>query len=319
MSKTVFLTGAAGFIGSHTAKELLKRGDRVIGVDDFNDYYDVNIKESRVADILDHPNFTLYRADIVDKAEMKAIFEKESITNICHLAARAGVRYSLLHPDLYVQTNVVGTMNLLELAKDFGVKHFTMASSSSVYGGNKKVPFSESDPVDHPISPYAATKRATELLGHTYHHLYGLNVSCLRFFTVYGPAGRPDMALFKFTKAILEGKPIDVYNHGKMKRDFTYVDDIVQGILGAIDGDWGYEIFNLGNSNTEELEHFINVLEDALGMKAEKNYMEMQPGDAPMTYADISKARSMLGFDPKIGIEEGIPRFVQWYKSYYNV
>lgn len=315
---TILVTGAAGFIGSHTTRVLLERGDHVIGVDDFNDYYDVTLKEARAAQFEGEANFKLYRGDICDEEAMKRVFEENKIDKVCHLAARAGVRYSIEHPLLYEQVNVHGTTLLMELSKNHDVPHFVFASSSSVYGGNTKVPFSEDDPVDHPISPYAATKKACELMGHTYHHLHGLQVTGLRFFTVYGPWGRPDMALFMFTKAISEGNPIDVYNHGEMKRDFTYIDDIVQGVVASLDNPFPYEIFNLGNSNTVELEHFIATIEAALGKKAIRNDMPMQPGDVPMTYADIDKAKRILNFEPKTNIEEGIHNFINWYQSYYG-
>jgi UDP-glucuronate 4-epimerase len=296
---------------------LLERGDRVLCVDDFNDYYDVSLKEARIGWLKDYPGFQLYRGDICDMDAMKALFEKNKIDKVCHLAARAGVRYSILRPLLYEHVNVHGTTVMLELAKDHEVKNFVFASSSSVYGGNTKVPFSEEDPVDRPISPYAATKKACELMAHTYHHLHGLPCTGLRFFTVYGPWGRPDMALFKFTKAILNDEPIDVFNHGKMVRDFTYVDDIVDGVVAAIDADLPYEIFNLGNSHPVELMHFIQRIEHELGKKATFNMMEMQPGDVPLTHSDISKARRLLGFDPKTSVEVGIANFIRWYKDYY--
>jgi UDP-glucuronate 4-epimerase len=314
-----FLTGGAGFIGFHVAKLLLERGDEVVCVDNFNDYYDVQIKEDRTKILSEFPGFKLYREDIRDYDAMKKIFEENEIDKVCHLAARAGVRYAILHPLLYEEVNIKGTTILLDLAKDFKVKNFVFASSSSVYGGNTKVPFAEDDPVDRPISPYAATKKACELMAYSYHHLHDLKVSGLRFFTVYGPWGRPDMALFKFTKAIVEGGTIDVYNYGKMKRDFTYIDDIAQGVLGALDNINDYEIFNLGNSNTVELEYFIELVEKELGSKAKRNDMPLQPGDVPMTYADISKAQKMIGFNPQVNIEDGIRNFVIWYKDYYNV
>lgn len=317
MAQTFLVTGGAGFIGFHTTQKLLARGDRVVAVDDFNDYYDPSLKEARVAQLVDHPGFTLVRADITDLSAMEQVFRDHPIDKVCHLAARAGVRYSIEHPLLYEQVNVYGTTVLLELSKNHGIKNFVFASSSSVYGGNTKIPFSESDPVDRPISPYAATKKACELMAHTYHHLHGLNVSGLRFFTVYGPWGRPDMALFKFTKAILNGDPIEVYNFGKMKRDFTYIDDIVQGVVAALDADLPYEIFNLGNSNPVELERFIECIEKEVGKPAVRTLMEMQAGDVPATYADISKAQQLLGFSPRTNVEEGIRNFVTWYKSYY--
>lgn len=315
----ILLTGGAGFIGSHTAHALLERGDDVICVDDFNSYYDVSLKEARVKSLVEHPRFILYRDDITDETAMQRIFEMHSIDKVCHLAARAGVRYSIQYPLLYEHVNVRGTTILLDLARQYEVKNFVFASTSSVYGGNTKVPFSENDPVDNPISPYAATKKACELMAYTYHHLYGMHVTGLRFFTVYGPWGRPDMALFLFTHNILNGKPIDVYNYGKMKRDFTYVDDIVQGVVSALDHDFGYEIFNLGNSNTVDLDYFIECLENELGIKAKRNPMPIQPGDVPVTYADISKAKKLLGFTPKTNVDYGIKHFVEWYRGYYGV
>ncbi len=315
----ILVTGSAGFIGFHLVKELLERGDKVISIDNLNDYYDVTLKEARLKQIKDHPNHKFYKENIADLEAMKRVFEENEIDKVCHLAAQAGVRYSLINPFSYEETNVKGTLNLLELAKQKKVKNFVMASSSSVYGGNTKVPFSEGDRVDSPVSLYAATKRANELMGHTYHHLFGMNIICLRFFTVYGPWGRPDMALFMFTKNIIEGKPIDVYNFGKMKRDFTFITDIVKGVLGSIDNELGFEILNIGNSNTVELSYFIECIENELGKKAEKNLMEIQPGDVPATFADIEKAKRLIGFNPTTNIEEGIRAFVKWYKEYYGV
>ncbi len=314
----ILITGGAGFIGSHTTRRLLERGNEVVCIDDFNDYYDPALKERRVQEFFGKPGYRLYRADIRDFDTLTRIFQDNIFDKIIHLAARAGVRASLENPFIYQDTNVRGTLNLLELARAFGVQNFVFASSSSVYGGNAKIPFSESDPVDLPISPYAATKRAGELLCYTYHHLYGLNVSCLRFFTVYGPWGRPDMALFKFSKLILAGKPIEMYGDGTTRRDFTYIDDIVAGIIAALDKNYPYEIFNLGNSRTVELKYFIQVIETALGKKALIKQLPMQPGDVPVTFADISKARDMLGFDPQTPIEEGVRKFADWYLQYYH-
>ncbi len=312
----ILVTGSAGFIGFHVANALMARGDTVIGYDNVNDYYDVRLKEARLAILEKNDRFTFYRADLADLDAMKNVFEAHPIDRVCHLAAQAGVRYSLEHPFVYEQANCVGFLNIIELSKDHKVKNFVYASSSSVYGGNKKKPFCVEDRVDNPVSLYAATKKANELTAHVYHHLYDLPCTGLRFFTVYGPWGRPDMALFKFTRAILAGKPIDVYNHGKMKRDFTYIDDIVAGVLASIDRASDYEIFNLGNSNTVELLYFIECIENALGRKAEKNMMPIQPGDVPETYADIDYSRKVLGFDPKTNIEEGISRFIEWYKEW---
>ncbi|MFH0820020.1 MAG: SDR family NAD(P)-dependent oxidoreductase [bacterium] len=316
---TILITGGAGFIGSHVAKKLIEEGQEVIIIDNFNQYYDPLLKEARLNTFLKDLNFKLYRIDITDFSELKKVFLENKFTKICHLAAQAGIRYSLKNPFLYEETNVRGMLNLLELAKDFGVKGFIYASSSSVYGGNKKIPFSEADRVDKPISLYAATKRSGELLAYTYHHLYKLPCTGLRYFTVYGPWGRPDMAYFKFTKAILDGRPIEVYNYGKMKRDFTYIDDIVSGTLAALESSFSYEIFNLGNSETVELEYFISVLEKSLGKLAQKKYLPLQAGDVPETYANISQAQEKLGYCPVTSIEEGIEKFVAWYKEYYKV
>jgi UDP-glucuronate 4-epimerase len=312
----VLVTGGAGFIGFHTTKALLERGDEVIIVDNFNDYYDVSFKENRINQIKDNKNLKIYRIDISDYKEMEKIFQENKFDKICHLAAQAGVRYSLDHPFVYEKANLLGTLVLLELARHHKVKDFVFASSSSVYGGNKTIPFSETDNVDTPISLYAATKKSDELMAYCYHHLYGINCTGLRFFTVYGPWGRPDMALFLFTKAILEEKPMDVFNYGKMKRDFTYIDDIVAGLLACLDKPFGYEIFNLGNNKTVELLYFIETIEKELGKKGEKNLLPMQAGDIAETFANIDKAKKMLGFNPKVSIEQGIKNFIQWYKEY---
>ena len=312
----ILVTGGAGFIGFHTTKALLDRGESVIIVDNFNDYYDPKIKYNRIKQIKRHKDLVVYKKDISNYREMEKIFRKHKFDKICHLAAQAGVRYSLKDPFRYEIWNNLGTLNLLELCRKFKIKDFVYASSSSVYGGNKKIHFSEKDNVDSPISFYAATKKANELYAHVYHHLYGLNCTGLRFFTVYGPWGRPDMAAYKFVRAIEEGKPIEVYNYGNMKRDFTYVSDIVKGILAAIDKPFGYEIFNLGNNRPVELNKFIAVIEKNLGRKAEKKMMPMQQGDVPATYADIRKAKKMLGFEPKTNVEQGVKKFVEWYKDY---
>ena len=315
----VLVTGGAGFIGFHVTKALLDRGESVIIVDNFNDYYDPKIKYNRIKQIKRHKDLVVYKKDISNYREMEKIFRKHKFDKICHLAAQAGVRYSLKDPFRYEIWNNLGTLNLLELCRKFKIKDFVYASSSSVYGGNKKIHFSEKDNVDSPISFYAATKKANELYAHVYHHLYGLNCTGLRFFTVYGPWGRPDMAAYKFVRAIEEGKPIEVYNYGNMKRDFTYVSDIVKGILAAIDKPFGYEIFNLGNNRPVELNKFIAVIEKNLGRKAEKKMMPMQQGDVPATYADIRKAKKMLGFEPKTNIEQGVKKFVEWYKDYSKI
>jgi UDP-glucuronate 4-epimerase len=315
--KTVLLTGAAGFIGSWTAHSLIKRGDRVIGVDNFNDYYDVKLKRDRVKNF--KGQVEIVEADVSDLKSIERLFQKNKIDQVCHLAAQAGVGYSLKNPFAYETANNLGTLNLLELCRQNGVSSFIYASSSSVYGGNKKTPFSVTDPVDKPISLYAATKRYNELMAYTYHHLFGMHCTGLRFFTVYGPWGRPDMALFKFTKAILEGTSIDVFNHGKMKRDFTYVTDIVSGILASLDKNYPYEIFNIGNAESVDLMHFIACLEKELKRPATKNFLDLQPGDLPETVADISKAQRMLGYKPTTKIEHGVHAFVEWFKSYYKV
>lgn len=319
MPETILVTGAAGFIGFHVAKALLERDDTVVGYDNMNDYYDVKLKEDRLAQLDGNKNFTFYREDLADYDVLKKVFESHAIDRVCHMAAQAGVRYSLEHPFAYQKSNLEGFLNLIELAKDHKVKNFVYASSSSVYGGNEKKPFSVEDRVDHPVSLYAATKKSNELMAHVYSHLYDLPCTGLRLFTVYGPWGRPDMATFKFTRAIAAGDPIDVYNFGKMKRDFTYIDDIVAGIVSSIDKPFPYEIFNLGNSNTVELEYFIECIEKELGKKAEKNLMPIQPGDVPETFADIDRSRELLSFDPKTNIEEGMTNFVDWFKEYYNV
>ena len=320
----ILLTGGAGFIGSAVAKKLLARGDEVVIIDNFNDYYDPKLKENRIKIYLavgenSNPRLQVVRADIIDLPVLREIFEKNKFDKICHLAAQAGVRYSLANPFIYERVNVLGTLNLLELAREHKVQDFIYASSSSVYGGNTKVPFAETDSVDRPISLYAATKRADELMAHTYHHLFNINCVGLRFFTVYGPWGRPDMALFKFTKAILAGTPIDVYNHGNMERDFTYIDDIVAGTVAALDSGLQCEIFNLGNNNPVKLKYFISVIEKALGKTAQKNLLPLQPGDVPRTCADISKAKQMLNWEPKVKIEEGIEKFIEWYRDYYKI
>lgn len=316
---TILVTGAAGFIGSHTSKRLLDAGHTVIGVDDLNDYYDPTLKEARLKWLQPNSGFVFYKQDFRDLQAMREIFKKHSIDRICHLGARAGVRSSLENPFIYEDTNIKGTLNLLELCREFAIKYFVLASTSSVYGGNTKLPFSETDSVDRPISPYAATKKACELLTYTYSHLFNINTIVLRFFTVYGPWGRPDMALFKFTKAILAGEPIDVFNEGQHKRDFTYVDDIVSGVVSALDKEFSYEIINLGNSHSEDLGYFIECIENDLGKKAEKNFLPMQPGDVEQTCADISKAQNLLGFAPKTNIETGVHNFIAWYKEYYKV
>ena len=314
--KTVLVTGGAGFIGFHVAKALLERGDKVIIVDNFNDYYDPRLKRARIRQIRKNKNLKVYKVDISNYKKLERVFKRHKFDKICHMAAQAGVRYSLKDPFRYELWNNLGTLNLLELARKKRIKDFVFASSSSVYGGNKKVPFSEEDKVDSPISFYAATKKSNELYAHVYSHLYGLHCTGLRFFTVYGPWGRPDMAMFKFVKNILAGKPIDVYNYGKMQRDFTYIDDITDGVVAAIDKPRKYVILNLGNNKPEQLMKVIGLIEKELGKKAKKNMMPMQPGDVPRTSADITKAKKLLGFEPKTGIEQGLKNFIEWYKHY---
>ena len=314
--KTVLVTGGAGFIGFHVAKALLERGDKVIIVDNFNDYYDPRLKRARIRQIRKNKNLKVYKVDISNYKKLERVFKRHKFDKICHMAAQAGVRYSLKDPFRYELWNNLGTLNLLELARKKRIKDFVFASSSSVYGGNKKVPFSEEDKVDSPISFYAATKKSNELYAHVYSHLYGLHCTGLRFFTVYGPWGRPDMAMFKFVKNILAGKPIDVYNYGKMQRDFTYIDDITDGVVAAIDKPRKYVILNLGNNKPEQLMKVIGLIEKELGKEAKKNMMPMQPGDVPRTSADITKAKKLLGFEPKTGIEQGLKNFIEWYKHY---
>jgi len=313
-SKTILLTGCAGFIGFHTAKAILERGDKVIGIDNLNDYYDVNLKLARLEILKKYPNFIFYKLDIEKPIEIK-----EKIDTICHLAAIAGVRHSLSNPAAYELTNNLGTLNVFEFARHNNIKNIVFASSSSVYGNTKEFPFNENQKLDTPISFYAATKKANELYAYAYHHLFGINMTGLRFFTVYGPYGRPDMALFIFTKAISEGKPINLYNNGNMKRDFTYVDDIVSGILTAIDKSYLFEIINLSGGRDVRLMEFVNEIEKNLNKKAIINFMPMQPGDIEESPSNISKAKKLLNYSPKISIEEGIKKFVNWYKEYYKI
>ena len=332
----VLVTGAAGFIGMHCIERLLARGDQVVGIDNLNDYYDVTLKESRLARIADHAAFRFHRVSIEDKEAMAGIFAEEKPDRVIHLAAQAGVRYSLENPHAYIDANLQGFMNILEGCRHHDVAHLAYASSSSVYGGNAQMPFSEHHSVDHPVSLYAATKKANELMAHTYSHLYGLPTTGLRFFTVYGPWGRPDMALFLFTDAIRNGRPIDVFNQGAMVRDFTYIDDIVEGVIRVLDKtatpdpdfdpmnpDPGtstapFRVFNIGNGNPTPLMDYIGALEDALGMTAEKNMMPMQPGDVPATSADTSELRDWVGFAPNTDVRDGVQRFVDWYIGYYG-
>ncbi|WP_019626610.1 NAD-dependent epimerase [Thioalkalivibrio sp. ALJT] len=333
----VLVTGAAGFIGSALSLRLLERGDDVIGVDSLNDYYDVSLKQARLARTRDDPNYTDLREDIADRAAMERVFREHRPERVVNLAAQAGVRYSLENPAAYVDTNLVGFGNILEGCRHNGVEHLVYASSSSVYGANTTMPFSVHDNVDHPLSLYAASKKANELMAHTYSHLYDLPVTGLRFFTVYGPWGRPDMALFMFTKKILAGEPIDVFNYGHHRRDFTYIDDIVEGVIRTLDhvaprnSDWDgaapdsatsaapYRLYNIGNHEPVELMRYIEVLEDCLGRKAEKNLLPLQPGDVPDTYADVEALRVDVGYAPATAVEDGIARFVEWYRDYYRV
>jgi UDP-glucuronate 4-epimerase len=314
----ILITGGAGFIGSNIAKKLMDRGDQVVLLDNFNDYYDPKLKEDRIKIFLKGYKPKLYRGDIRDAKLVEKIFKTEKIDKVIHLAAMAGVRNSLRDPKLYFDVNVMGSLNLLEAAVKYKIKNFVFASSSSVYGNNKKLPFSESDGVDTPISPYAASKKTDELIAHVYHHIHGLNVTALRFFTVYGPWGRPDMALFLFTDAISKGQPINVFNRGKMSRNFTYVDDIATGTITVLDKAKGYGVMNIGGDKEETLMRYIEVLEESLVKKAKKKLLPMQPGDVPKTVADIRKLRR-LGWKPTTRIEKGIKNFVEWYKEYYNM
>jgi len=316
---SILVTGSAGFIGFHLARQLLQEGIEVVGYDNVNDYYDPSLKEARLRILNDFDQFKFYRADLCDLATLQKVFSDQTIEKVVHLAAQAGVRYSLINPFAYQKSNLEGFLNIIELSKRAKVKNFIYASSSSVYGNNRHLPFSVQDNVDRPISLYAATKKSNELIAHVYAHLYQLPCTGLRFFTVYGPFGRPDMALFIFTKNILEGKPIDVYNFGQMKRDFTYIDDIVAGLRSAIDKPFPYEIFNLGNHRSENLMDFIHLIEEYSGRKAQINFQPIQPGDVPETYADISTATEKLGFVPRTQIREGIKLFLDWYFEYYHI
>lgn len=336
----VLITGVAGFIGMHLALQLLQRGDEVVGIDNFNDYYDVTLKERRLQRVIDADaagKFTFIRLDLADRAGMAQLFAEEGLDAVVNLAAQAGVRYSIDNPLAYIDSNLVGFGHILEGCRHNGVKHLVYASSSSVYGANESMPFSVHDNVDHPLSLYAASKKANELMAHTYSHLYGLPTTGLRFFTVYGPWSRPDMAMFKFTKAILAGKPIDVFNYGKHRRDFTYIDDIVEGVIRTLDhtatgnAAWSgmqpdpgtskapWRVYNIGNQNPVELMDYIRAIEDALGVKAELNLLPLQPGDVPDTYADVGALVQDVGYRPSMSVDEGTRRFVQWYREYYQV
>ena len=315
----ILVTGAAGFIGSQVAGWLLDHGFEVVGLDNLNDYYDVNLKIDRNKILFNKTAYKFYHLDLCDQNSLADLFKSEKIEKICHLAAQPGVRFSIENPFAYQKANNEAFLNIIEGARNFGIKQFVYASSSSVYGGNKKLPFAENDSVDSPVSLYAATKKSNELVAHVYSQLFGINAIGLRFFTVYGPWGRPDMAYFSFTKAILGGQPIKVYNHGKMKRDFTYVDDIVSGVVAALSYDSQYAIFNLGNDKTVSLEEFIACLEEYLGKKANKQLLPIQPGDIVETWADIKAARDKLGYQPKADIRFGLKKFIDWYREYHRV
>ena len=333
----VLVTGAAGFIGSSVSRRLLDRGDTVVGFDNLNDYYDVSLKEARLARLTDHANFSFVKMDLENREGVEALFAKEGFDRVVHLAAQAGVRYSIENPHTYVDSNIVGTLNILEGCRHNSVGHLVYASSSSVYGANSSMPFSVHDNVDHPLSLYAASKKANELMAHTYSNLFNLPTTGLRFFTVYGPWGRPDMALFYFTKSIIEDKPIDVFNYGKHRRDFTYIDDIVEGVIRTLDSvatpnaDWNaaspdpgtsrapYRIYNIGNSKPVELMHYIGVIEKYLGKKAEKNLLPLQPGDVPDTYADVEALIDDTGYKPGTSVDDGVVKFVEWYLDYYDI
>jgi UDP-glucuronate 4-epimerase len=332
----ILVTGAAGFIGFHTAKALLDRGDEVIGLDNLNDYYDVALKEARLAQLTPRKGFDFVKADLEDRAAMEKLFAERKPRRVVHLAAQAGVRFSLTNPHQYIDANIIGFLNILEGCRHHGVEHLVYASSSSVYGGNTAMPFSVHQNVDHPLSLYAATKKANELMAHTYAHLYRLPVTGLRFFTVYGPWGRPDMSMFIFTDKIMKGEPIDVFNRGEHARDFTYIDDIVQGVVRASDKvstpnpAWSsdrpdpatssapYRLYNIGNHSPVQLMDYIACIEKATGKTATKNLLPMQPGDVPATFADVEELKADIGFEPKTSIEEGVKRFVAWYREYYG-
>lgn len=333
----ILVTGAAGFIGLHVARRLLDRGDQVAGLDNLNSYYEVQIKRDRLSQLTVSPAFEFRQIDLTDEAPVRELFETFRPERVVHLAAQAGVRYSLENPRSYIDSNLVGFLNILENCRHHNVQHLVFASSSSVYGGNSQMPFSVHQNVDHPLSLYAATKKSNELMAHSYSHLFGLPTTGLRFFTVYGPWGRPDMAMFLFAKAILAGKPIDVFNHGRMQRDFTYIDDVVEGVIRTLDhtaapnSQWSsdrpdpatsrapYRIYNIGNNNPVELLYLIETLEKELGRPAIRNLLPMQPGDVPATYADVDDLVRDVGFGPATSIEEGVRRFAAWYRSYYNV
>ena len=317
----ILVTGTAGFIGNKLAQVLLERGDEVVGVDNFNDYYEVSLKEDRHKILDNYDGYKGYRVDISKLEDLRKVFdENKDIDAVCNLAAQAGVRYSIDNPYVYGEANLAGFVNIISLANEAGIKNFVYASSSSVYGDNEKIPYSEMDDVNNPVSLYAATKRANELIAYTYNHLYGMRTIGLRFFTVYGPWGRPDMAIYKFAKKMMNGEKIPVYNYGKdLKRDFTYIDDIVNGIVLALDCDYECEVFNLGKGDPDELGEMINLIEKHMGVKADKDLLPMQKGDVMITYSDTSKAKEMLGYNPTVTLDEGIEKFVKWFKEYYNM
>lgn len=316
MAKRVLVTGAAGFIGFHVALALARRGDQVVGIDNFNSYYDPELKKARKRELISN-HVDVLTGDICDMEPLRLLLLSRQITHVVHLAAQAGVRHSLIHPEEYIASNLQGFVSVLEACRYFPNLKLVYASSSSVYGANRKIPFSVDDRTDQPTNLYGATKKANEVIAHAYHHLYGLSVTALRFFTVYGPWGRPDMAYYRFTQAICAGEPIQVFNHGQMRRDFTYIDDIVEGTVAAIDLGAPYEIFNLGNNRPIDLLYLIQLLEEALGKAALQERLPMQPGEVTETYADIEKSTRLLGFQPRVSIEEGILRFIEWYKSYH--
>ncbi len=319
VTSRILVTGIAGFIGSHVAKRLVEDGYCVVGLDDMNDYYDVSLKKARLEHVVPD-SVEVVTGDILDYELLQRLASKHSFDGVIHLAAQAGVRYSLEHPETYIQTNIQGTNNIFELAREFGISKVVFASSSSVYGGNEKVPFSEDDDVSSPLSLYAASKKCNELQAHVYNHLYGISMIGLRFFTVYGPWGRPDMAAFKFLREMLAGKSIDVYNRGDMERDFTFVDDIVDGVVRSFEFESvGVEVFNLGNHHPERLLRFIELLEKHSGVSASKNMMPIQPGDVPRTFADTGKAKQLLGWQPRTGLDAGLKEFVEWYRGFYGV
>lgn len=333
----ILLTGAAGFIGMHTALRLLERGDEVVGIDNLNDYYDVSLKQARLERLTAYPNFRFIQIDVADTPIVEKLFRESKFQRVIHLAAQAGVRYSLQNPHAYIQSNLVGFANILEGCRQGKIGHLVYASSSSVYGGNAKLPFSEHDNIDHPVSLYAATKKSNELMAHTYSHLFGVPTTGLRFFTVYGPWGRPDMSPFLFARAILEGRAIDVFNHGNMMRDFTFIDDIVEGVVRVLDkpaeaspefdaerpdpgsSNVPYRVFNIGNNEPVKLMAYIEALEVAIGKTTARNFLPMQPGDVPATYADTTELDAWVGFKPNTPLSEGVSRFIDWYRGYYRL